>query len=164
MHIAAMLTLIAFAALAAAQPQSDPQQPSGARQVIDRGEKIAVQPGVDVGVKKVEIPPVLLRAAANPYATSGTANCAQIKSGIANLSAVLGADFAVTASTRQNRAGKLAEAGGTSLVNGLLPFRGLVREISGAAPAERRMNAAINAGLARRGFLRGVAVARTCRI
>jgi hypothetical protein len=161
-----MLTLIAFAAQAAAQPQSQstPQQPSGARAVIDRGEKIAVQPGVDVGVKKVEIPPVLVRAAANPYATSGTASCTQIKSGIANLSAVLGPDFSNTASTRRDRAGKLAEAGGTSLVNGLLPFRGLVREISGAAPAERRMNAAISAGLARRGFLRGVAAARKCQI
>jgi hypothetical protein len=161
-----MLTLLAFAAQAAAQPQSSatPQQPSRARQVINRGGDIAQQPGVDIGAKKVAIPPVLQRAAVNPYATTGMANCAQIKSGIGDLSAVLGPDFRAGANTPENRAGKLAEAGGKTLVNGLLPFRGLVREISGAAPAQRRLNAAISAGYARRGFLRGVAVARKCRI
>ncbi len=41
-------------------------------------------------------------------------------------------------------------------MNSLIPFRGLVREVSGAGPAERRLNAAIDAGIARRGFLRGL--------
>ncbi|PZU08739.1 hypothetical protein [Sphingomonas sp.] len=153
-----MLTLIAFAAQAAAQPQS------GTEQVIDRGGQIATRPAVDVGVKKTEIPPVLIRAANNPYATAGAANCAQIRSSLANLNAVLGPDFQAGATTKENEAGKLAEAGGKTLVNGLVPFRGLVREISGAAPAERRLNAAISAGHARRGFLRGLAVARKCRV
>ena len=39
-----------------------------------------------------------------------------------------------------------------------------VREVSGAAPQERRLRAAIQAGFARRGFLRGVATARKCRL
>ncbi len=41
--------------------------------------------------------------------------------------------------------------------------RGLVREVSGAAPAERRKNAAIDAGYARRGYLRGVYETRRCK-
>jgi CheY-like chemotaxis protein len=41
---------------------------------------------------------------------------------------------------------------------------GLVREISGAAPAERRLQAAVTAGIARRGYLRGLAGARSCKI
>jgi len=153
-----MLTLMMFAAQAASQPQS------GAGQVIQRGGQIASRPVVDVGAKKTEIPPALQRAAVNPYATAGTATCAQLSSSIASLSAVLGPDFRAGANSRENRAGKLAEAGGKTLVNGLVPFRSLVREISGAAPAERRLNAAISAGHARRGFLRGVAVARKCRV
>ena len=61
-----------------------------------------------------------------------------------------------------NIADDLAEAGGKTIVNTIIPFRGLVREISGAAPAERRLAAAIDAGFARRGFLRGTALARRC--
>jgi hypothetical protein len=60
--------------------------------------------------------------------------------------------------------GKLAEAGGKSVVNAIIPFRGLVRELSGAGPAQRRLEADIQAGYARRGFLRGVATARKCRL
>ena len=59
--------------------------------------------------------------------------------------------------------GRLAEAGGKAVVNSIIPFRGLVREVSGAAPAQRQLNAAIDAGLARRGYLRGVARGRNCR-
>lgn len=154
-----MLTLLIAMAAQAASPQ-----PSGARQVIDRGGQIASRPAVDVGARKTEIPPVLQRAAVNPYARTGTASCAQIRSGLASLSAALGPDFRAGANTKENRAGKLAEAGGKSLVNGLVPFRGLVREISGAAPQQRRLNAAISAGHARRGFLRGMAAARKCRV
>ncbi|MDO6414882.1 hypothetical protein Q4F19_10865 [Sphingomonas sp. BIUV-7] len=153
-----LTTLILFAAQAAAQPQS------GTGQVIQRGGQIASRPVVDVGAKKTEIPPVLQRAAVNPYATAGMTSCPQLRSSLASLSAVLGPDFRVGANTQENRAGKLAEAGGKTLVNGLVPFRSLVREISGAAPAERRLNAAISAGHARRGFLRGLAVARKCRV
>ena len=50
------------------------------------------------------------------------------------------------------------------IVNSLIPFRGLVREVTGAAPAERRLQAAIGAGLARRGYLRGLAETRHCKM
>ncbi|MEE3154506.1 MAG: hypothetical protein VX309_03150, partial [Pseudomonadota bacterium] len=56
------------------------------------------------------------------------------------------------------------EAGGKTIVNSIIPFRGLVREITGAAPAQRRLNTAIDAGFARRGFLRGAAISRGCRL
>ena len=53
--------------------------------------------------------------------------------------------------------------GGRALVNSVIPFRGVVREVTGAAPAERQYNAAVDAGLARRGFLRGVHQTRKCK-
>ena len=53
--------------------------------------------------------------------------------------------------------------GPKTVVNAIIPFRGLVREISGAAPEQRRLNDAIDAGFARRGFLRGIATSRKCR-
>ena len=68
--------------------------------------------------------------------------------------------------TTVNAGGTLGGTGtvGRTVVNSLIPFRGLVREISGAAPAERRLNAAIQASFARRGFLRGVATGRGCKL
>ena len=45
----------------------------------------------------------------------------------------------------------------------IVPVRGLVREVSGAASAQRELEAAIAAGFARRGFLRGVYQTRGCK-
>lgn len=125
---------------------------------------IASQPARDVGIDKSSIPEALGKASEDPYALKGLKTCKQINAAIADLNAVLGADFSTeTEKQKENRAGKIAEAGGKTVVNALIPFRGLVREISGAAPAERRLNAAIDAGYARRGFLRGVQTSRKCR-
>jgi len=125
--------------------------------------RIASQPARDVGAQKVEIPPAVQLAAAAPYSLSGLRTCAQLGRAIFALDEVLGPDYAGAVTVRENRAGKLAQAGGKSIVNAFVPFRGLVREVSGAAPAERRLDAAIKAAIARRGFLRGVATARKCR-
>lgn len=73
-------------------------------------------------------------------------------------------DFSTGKENNENRTGKIMEAGGRTIVNALIPFRGLVREVTGAAPAERRLQAAISTGLARRGFLRGMATTKGCKI
>ncbi len=125
--------------------------------------EIATQPVRDVGIDKKEIPPALAAAGANAYGTDGLTSCAKIGAAIGELTAVLGTDFGTGEQTAENRAEKLAEAGGKTVVNTIIPFRGLVREISGAAPAERRMNAALDAGYARRGFLRGLYLQRGCK-
>jgi len=126
--------------------------------------RIASQPARDVGARKIDTPPVILKAAAAPYSLKGVRTCAQLNGAIFELTDALGPDYNGATTTRENRAGKLAEAGGKTVVNTIIPFRGLVREISGAAPAERRLNAAIQASFARRGFLRGVATGRGCKL
>jgi len=55
------------------------------------------------------------------------------------------------------------EADAEAIINSIIPFRGLVREMTGAAPADRHMNAVVDAGLARRGFLRGVHLRQGCK-
>jgi hypothetical protein len=128
-----------------------------------RAGEIATQPIRDVGAQKIRIPPAVQQAAAAPYSLAGLRKCAQLRQAIFELSEALGPDYAGGVTVHENKAGKLAEAGGKTIVNAFIPFRGLVREISGAAPAERRLNAYIRAAFARRGFLRGVATARKCR-
>jgi hypothetical protein len=135
--------------------------------VVETGKRageIAMQPARDVGAQKIDIPVPIQQAAAAPYSLKGLRTCAQLSHAVFALNDVLGPDYDGAVTTHENKAGKLAEAGGKTIVNTIIPFRGLVREISGAAPAERRLNADIRAAFARRGFLRGVATARKCRL
>lgn len=129
----------------------------------DRAEKIVTQPARDVGIQKTKIPEVLARAVEQPYASPGK-GCRQLVASMTELNQVLGPDFGINSKENENKFGNLAAAGGEFVVNSLIPFRGIVREVSGAGPQQRRLDAAINAGLARRGYLRGLAVSRGCKL
>jgi hypothetical protein len=124
---------------------------------------IVTTPLQDINLKKKRIPEVLELARGGPYEMTGLASCASINRKVAALSGVLGTDFDTPEDRRPNR-GRQAASVGKSVVESLIPFRGIIREVSGAAAAQREWDAAIDAGLARRGFLRGVARSRGCRV
>lgn len=148
------LTSIAWA-------QAGPPEPSSTR---DRAARIATQPARDLGLQRTAIPPALERAGADPYSLAGLRTCANLSTAIVELNGALGPDFDAPPEPSQvSRRQQVAEAGGRAVVDSVIPFRGLVREVSGSAGAERRLRAAIDAGIARRGFLRGLAQARGCR-
>ncbi len=123
---------------------------------------IVSQPARDVGLAKTSIPPVLEQAAQSPYSIEGTDTCPALSTAVADLDEALGPDFGHTTTRRGSKVGTLAKQGGSAVVDSLIPFRGVVREVSGAAAADRRLAAAVNAGYARRGFLRGLSVAKGC--
>ncbi|MCC4253345.1 MAG: hypothetical protein VX205_11450 [Pseudomonadota bacterium] len=131
---------------------------------LDKAGTIASQPARDIGLDKDEIPPVLTKAVDNPYAAPASRSCKGLNRELGALNAALGEDFTASKEANEDRTGKIAEAIGKTVVNSLIPFRGLVREISGAAPAERRLQAAATAGIARRGYMRGLASAKGCKI
>ena len=158
------IAVLAASTAAAQPPPSEPYVPGErGREALDKAGKIVSQPGRDLGVQKIEIPPLLVSAAADPYDLTGLSTCQSLSDEVARLSEVLGPDIDKPKPGEERRGGQIAEAGGKAVVNSLIPFRGLVREVSGAAPAQRQLNAAIDAGFARRGFLRGVARGRNCR-
>jgi hypothetical protein len=161
------ILLAADGACAQSDPgQTPPQEPARPSRVGEIGRKageIATQPVRDIGVSKAEIPQVLVQATDDPYSLQGLRTCRQLAAAVTELNGVLGPDFEPGPDPKENRGAKLAEAGGKTVVNSLIPFRSLVREISGAAPAQRSLNAAIDAGYARRGFLRGVHRRQGCR-
>ncbi len=123
---------------------------------------VATQPLQDVNIKNKRIPEVLELARGDPYSTTGLRTCGSIKSAIGALTAHLGPDFDSPEDSRANS----MTAGGVAkgLVQSLIPFRGVIREVSGAATAQRQWDAAVDAGIARRGFLRGIARSRQCRV
>ena len=159
-----IIAMLAIGSVATARPQAPTPAPVPPKQNAGRvmGD-IVTQPLRDTNIKTKHIPEVLELARGDPYSSAGLRTCAAINNNIAQLSAVLGADFDSIEDRRPNR-GEQAASVGRSVVQSLIPFRGVVREVTGAASAQREWDAAVDAGIARRGFLRGTAKARGCRV
>jgi len=159
--------LIASLALAFASPafagSQDKQDGDPAKPMAERETSVkdaATSPLSDLNLKKDAVPPLLMAAQNQPYSLVGLRTCPQIAAAVGELDAVLGADIDLPAETRDRfTAGRVAQAA----VGAFIPFRGLIREVSGANESDRKMQAAIMAGLARRGFLKGQGQARGCR-
>lgn len=134
------------------------------RDLGDRAENVVSQPLKDVGAMRQKPPELLVRVQKAPYSLAGLKGCADYLREIRELDKVLGPDVDMRDEEGRPTAGNLAEAGASALVNSLIPLRGLVREATGAAAAERRLRAMVAAGVARRGFLKGYAKARGCKI
>ncbi|MBU0555111.1 MAG: hypothetical protein KKD64_07490 [Alphaproteobacteria bacterium] len=157
------LPFVLLSAVFVASPVLAQDEPEKEDKTAQKAGEIVSQPVRDVGIEKTRIPELLARAVEQPYAPAGR-GCRTVINQMAELNEVLGPDFDSNAEANEDKFGSLAAAGGAAIVNSLIPFRGIVREVSGAAGAERRLEAAINAGLARRGYLRGLAVSRGCRL
>lgn len=124
----------------------------------DAGE-VAMTPLRDLNLSKDPIPDVLVKASLSPYAADGLRRCSNISAAIAELDAVLGPDLDVAQGDDDRiSVGRIAR----SAVGSLMPFRGIVRELTGAADHQREFEQAIYAGSIRRGFLKGLGQQRGC--
>jgi hypothetical protein len=123
-------------------------------------KEVAKTPLRDLNIDGRDIPEVLKAAARDPYATEGMGKCDALVSAIADLDMVLGADYDIAEDNGQKRIseGRIAQG----FVGSIIPFRGLVREATGAASADRALNAAYTAGMVRRSFLKGWGLGRGC--
>jgi len=129
-----------------------------------------VSPLSDLNLIQVEIPPILLEARKQPYATSAEATCETLSAEIGALDVVLGADIDAPPSGADRG---LAEQGADvarnaavntlqGAANGILPFRGWLRKLTGAERHSREVASAIVAGTVRRAFLKGVRATKSC--
>lgn len=157
-----MKWLVCMLALALAACSST----NGSKGVTDA----ATTPLSDLNLVKAEIPPVLSEALKAPYRPPAAAGCDVIAAEVTQLEAVLGADLDVPPSAARP---SLLERGGTAAgdaavgalrgaAEGVIPFRGWVRKLSGAERYSREVAAAIAAGSVRRSYLKGVGQARGC--
>jgi N-acetylmuramic acid 6-phosphate (MurNAc-6-P) etherase len=122
-------------------------------------EDIARTPLQDLGIDREGIPVALTRAVDAPYASETLTSCNALAGEIAELDMALGADFDIALSEDSDISlGKVAKG----VVGSFLPFRGIVREVSGAADRQREVNLAITAGMVRRGYLKGLGQQRGC--
>lgn len=158
-NLTALAALLALStpALAAGQKDGEPDKPVTDNSVS--ATDVATTPVTDLGLKKQDIPALLVSAQAAPYASAGLGRCSAIAAAVGELDAVLGDDIDLPQEEEKTSAGQVAQAA----VGAFIPFRGLIREVSGANSNERKMRAAIQAGMARRAFLKGLGEARGCR-
>ncbi len=125
----------------------------------------------DLNLVNAPIPELLQAAQRQPYVLpAGHPDCAALNRDIAALDEVLGPDIDAPASGDDKG---LVERGGEAVghsavgalqrtAEGIVPFRGWVRKLSGAERYSRRVAAAIAAGSARRAFLKGLRAAQAC--
>ncbi|MCH7343882.1 hypothetical protein LZ017_10875 [Pelomonas sp. CA6] len=142
-----------------------------------RGEQTGAQvaqavtaPLGDLNIVRAEIPPVLKAAQKGPYELPADRSCAALLAQVKALDAVLGADLDVPPSAGQpsllergtDAAGSAAVSAVRNTTEGVVPFRGWVRKLTGAERYAREVNGAIAAGTVRRAYLKGLGQAAGC--
>lgn len=155
-HLAITLLIGAAAAPLAAQTVVAPPD-------VTAGD-VATAPLETLNLRKDEIPPILIAAREDTYTVAGMRSCKAIAAEVGRLDAVLGPDIDVaTDKTRAEKRGNAVGAVAKSVINGFIPFGGVIKEVTGAASKERQWQVALYAGASRRAFLKGYGQARGCR-
>lgn len=125
------------------------------------------QPLRDLNLEREKIPEPL-NAIDYVYETAPPPDCVMLAKEIAQLDEVLGRDYDKEEIARSTGE-KGGEAAGEAFLDivadaatGWIPYRGLVREATGAAGAQRKRAKAYAAGYARRAYLKGLGAAQAC--
>jgi hypothetical protein len=129
------------------------------------------QPLEDLNLVRDKIPVILRRASEDPYALPQTTDCPWLHGEVAQLDDALGPDIDVKDPAP---AGRMAQGGAMvgrqavdavrDLSTGWIPMRNWVRRLTGAQQHSSQVQRAINGGLARRAYLKGMARSQGCPI
>jgi hypothetical protein len=153
------LSLLMFAALAACSTTDQ-----------SKVNTAVTTPLTDLNLVNAPIPEALAAAQRAPYAMPADADCKALASDIKALDEVLGADLDAPQSevnrSLLERGSDVTSAAAVGALQrtaeGVIPFRGWVRKLSGAERYSTRVAAAITAGGIRRGFLKGMRASKGC--
>lgn len=143
---------------------------SAAGQTRDGLAGAASAPLDDFNLRRREIPQ-LLATLKVPYGPPGEMTCAGIEMDVAELDAVLGLDWDSGQPDERLNSEVLAEEASDAALDavrnvstGWIPFRGLVRQATGAESHEKKYNQAFKIGAQRRAYLKGYGQALGCQI
>lgn len=152
------LASLAAVSLIAAACATEPQRQEAVQMIQRTSDEVsdtAYQPLEDFNVVHDEIPIILYNLRGNPYAAPISTNCRNVIAEIRQLDRALGADLD-TLEVRDRTAVDTTFSLARSLALGLIPFRGVAREVTGAEAHRREYNAAVLAGTVRRAYLKGI--------
>jgi len=124
----------------------------------------------DLNMLQSAIPEALQQAQRAPYARPEPGGCEALKQQIDALDEALGPDLDQPANAEHPgllaRSGELADTAAVGALQrtaeGIVPFRGWVRKLSGAERHTNQIAGAIMAGGVRRAFLKGLRLAQAC--
>lgn len=154
----------ADAALAGQSRKDAPKVPQTSSEAnTDNLGSAVVAPLRDINVVRSEIPDLLKKAVADPYAPPKT-GCAPLKAEIDQLDAVLGDDYDDPKDDNKDESLSKPVLGVVaSTITDVIPMRGWVRRLTGAERHDQQVREAIKAGFVRRGYLKGLMNAGTCQ-
>lgn len=159
---AAVLALCLGASPALAGQQQKAPQTSAEANTDNLGAAM-VSPLRDINVVRSEIPDLLKNAVADPY-TPPPPGCEPLKAEIDKFDAVLGDDYDNRKEDPKGEGMSKPVLGVVaSTISDVIPMRGWVRRLSGAEQHDQMVRDAIKAGFVRRGYLKGLYNAGTCK-
>jgi hypothetical protein len=128
----------------------------------------ATTPLSDLNLVRADIPAALATALKGPYLAPADRSCSALTAEVQALDAALGADLdtPVTASNPslvEREASAAAVGALRGAAEGVVPFRGWIRKLSGAEKYSKEVAAAIAAGSIRRAFLKGLGQSAGCQ-
>lgn len=163
--VAALLALgLGLGAAEAGEPRQKAPRTSAEANTDNLGSAV-VAPLRDINVVRSQIPDLLKKAVADPYAPPKT-GCEPLKAEIDDLDAVLGDDYDDLKDDRKTGEGSLSKpvlGAVANAVTDVIPMRGWVRRLTGAERHDQMVREAIKAGFVRRGYLKGLYSAGTCK-
>lgn len=124
------------------------------------GQGAIEQPFRDLSIIRDQTPEALTASAEAPYTVEDARNCVALSAEIMRLDEALGPDVDVV----RPKAGWVGADAIYSALRGALdlPFRGMIRRVTGAESRDREQARAVLAGMVRRGYLKGLARAADC--
>lgn len=151
----ALATVVFAATPVMAQTAADPANV--------RPEDVVTSPLADINLMKKDVPAVLVAALTDPYDLAGIQSCVGFTTAIIDLDMALGDDIDVAQTkTTEEKMGNGAGAIAKSVIGSFIPFRGVIRQISGANAQQRAWERALYAGSVRRAFLKGMGQSKGC--
>jgi len=121
---------------------------------------VVMTPATDLNLKKVTIPSYL-KSLENDYQMRA-GGCSDIRAEIMKLDDLIGPDVSTDNMTEEEKNKMRAYRASSSVVGTIIPFRGVVREVSGASKQAKAIQGAYERGVARRAYLKGIAFERQC--
>ena len=127
----------------------------------------AMSPLEDLNLRREDIPP-LLATFETPYDAVGPMTCRNIERQVSALTELLSADYDEVRAER-GRAQRAGDSAGDAVLGavasearGFIPFRGVVRRVTGAHSHDQGVREAYEIGYQRRSFLKGIGLTLGC--
>lgn len=138
------------------------------QQSQDGFSEAALSPLEDINLKRAPIPEQF-KQIRNPYNVDAETTCDKIAKEVTVLDGLLGRDWDVPPPDKKGVSDRAADGASTAFLDavssgasGIIPYRGLVRTVTGANSHATKVRKAYERGSHRRTFLKGIGLIKGC--